>query len=189
MDQLATIGRIAWIDGDVARRARVRAWADGICSVVEYEPDGHLEEFDAFVVDAAHPRVSLERFIADLRGRGLDTPVLVIVTDQSQIGPALRAGAWDVLREPFERECCEAALRRVRERQALAKTVRALQIQLAGIDEQHGVVPLRELERRAIEKALAATRGSVEKAARMLGMGRATLYRRLATMSARPSSA
>ena len=42
------------------------------------------------------------------------------------------------------------------------------------------VVPLRELERRAIRKALRATNGSVEKAARLLGMGRATLYRRLA---------
>lgn len=42
------------------------------------------------------------------------------------------------------------------------------------------VVPLRELERRAIRTALQATNGSVEKAARLLGMGRATLYRRLA---------
>ncbi len=42
------------------------------------------------------------------------------------------------------------------------------------------VVPLRELERRAIRRALRATNGSVEKAARLLGMGRATLYRRLA---------
>ena len=46
-----------------------------------------------------------------------------------------------------------------------------------GADE---VVPLRELERRAIRRALKATNGSVEKAARLLGMGRATLYRRLA---------
>ncbi len=43
------------------------------------------------------------------------------------------------------------------------------------------IVPLRELERRAIEHALRATRGSVGKAAKLLGIGRATLYRRLAT--------
>ena len=42
------------------------------------------------------------------------------------------------------------------------------------------IVPMRELERRAIQRALRATGGSVEKAARLLGMGRATLYRRLA---------
>jgi DNA-binding NtrC family response regulator len=41
------------------------------------------------------------------------------------------------------------------------------------------VVPLRELERRAIVHALSVTKGSVERAARLLGMGRATLYRRL----------
>lgn len=178
MDDLTT-ARVAWIDSDSARRARVRAWAEGQCSVIEYEPDGHLDDFDAFVIEQAHPRLNFAKFIADLRQRGLDAPVLVIVGDPSQTGVALRAGAYDVLREPMERECCEAALRRARERQALIKRVRAL----SGGDGPE-VVPLRELERRAIEKALAATRGSVEKAARMLGMGRATLYRRLATMAA-----
>ncbi|HLL85658.1 MAG TPA: sigma-54 dependent transcriptional regulator [Longimicrobium sp.] len=44
---------------------------------------------------------------------------------------------------------------------------------------EEGVVPLRELERREILKALAVTKGSVTKAAQMLGLGRATLYRRL----------
>jgi DNA-binding NtrC family response regulator len=42
------------------------------------------------------------------------------------------------------------------------------------------IIPMRELERRAIKRALRATDGSVEKAAKLLGMGRATLYRRLA---------
>jgi DNA-binding NtrC family response regulator len=41
------------------------------------------------------------------------------------------------------------------------------------------VVPLRELERREILKALTVTNGSVTKAAKLLGLGRATLYRRL----------
>ena len=49
-----------------------------------------------------------------------------------------------------------------------------------GGDDSEEVVPLRELERQAIRRALRATNGSVEKAARLLGMGRATLYRRLA---------
>ncbi|MEM1025363.1 MAG: sigma-54 dependent transcriptional regulator [Myxococcota bacterium] len=42
------------------------------------------------------------------------------------------------------------------------------------------ILPMREVERRAIKRALKATSGSVEKAAKLLGMGRATLYRRLA---------
>lgn len=40
------------------------------------------------------------------------------------------------------------------------------------------VVPLAELERREISKALRVTGGSVQKAARLLGIGRATLYRK-----------
>nr|WP_242543922.1 sigma-54 dependent transcriptional regulator [Corallococcus sp. NCSPR001] len=44
------------------------------------------------------------------------------------------------------------------------------------------VVPLRELERREIIKALTVTNGSVTQAAKLLGLGRATLYRRLAEL-------
>jgi transcriptional regulator of acetoin/glycerol metabolism len=44
------------------------------------------------------------------------------------------------------------------------------------------VIPLRELERRAIQHALKVTQGSVSKAAKMLGIGRATLYRRIASL-------
>jgi len=44
---------------------------------------------------------------------------------------------------------------------------------------QHGVVPLQELEKRAIEHALRHTRGDRTTAAQMLGIGRTTLYRKL----------
>jgi DNA-binding NtrC family response regulator len=44
------------------------------------------------------------------------------------------------------------------------------------------VLPLRELEHRAIKRALRLTRGSVGRAAKLLGIGRATLYRRLAEL-------
>lgn len=178
MEELTTT-RVGWIDSDGTRRARIRGWLEGQCSIAEYEPDGRLEEFDAFVVEQAHPKVNYAKFIADLRQRGLDTPVIVIVSDPTQTGVVLRAGAYDVMREPMERECCEAAVRRARERSVLTKRVRTLQV-----GQSAEVVPLRELEKQAIEKALAATRGSVEKAARLLGMGRATLYRRLATLAA-----
>ena len=43
------------------------------------------------------------------------------------------------------------------------------------------VVPLRDLERLAIEHALRVTGGSVSLAAQKLGIGRATLYRRIAS--------
>lgn len=44
------------------------------------------------------------------------------------------------------------------------------------------VVPLRDLERMAIEHALKITGGSVSIAAKRLGIGRATLYRRIASL-------
>ena len=47
---------------------------------------------------------------------------------------------------------------------------------------EEDIVPLRELERRAIQRALRATHGSVGRAAKLLGIGRATLYRRLAEL-------
>ena len=43
----------------------------------------------------------------------------------------------------------------------------------------NGVVPLQELERRAIEHALQQTRGDRTEAALLLGIGRTTLYRKL----------
>ncbi len=46
------------------------------------------------------------------------------------------------------------------------------------------VLPLEVVERRAIEHALAVANGSVGKAAKLLGLGRATLYRRLAKYEA-----
>jgi DNA-binding NtrC family response regulator len=55
--------------------------------------------------------------------------------------------------------------------------------------ESDHVVPLRELERQAIERALRVTNGSVGKAAKLLGIGRATLYRRLATLEVQPGAA
>ena len=46
--------------------------------------------------------------------------------------------------------------------------------------EADEVIPMRELEKRAIQRALRIAGGSVDKAAKMLELGRATLYRRLA---------
>lgn len=55
-------------------------------------------------------------------------------------------------------------------------------------DADSSVVPLKELERQAIEQALRVAGGSVTRAAKMLGMGRATLYRRLAHLGIAPDS-
>jgi DNA-binding NtrC family response regulator len=51
-----------------------------------------------------------------------------------------------------------------------------------GTETDDEIITLRELERQAIARALRRTRGNVGQAARLLGIGRATLYRRLATL-------
>jgi DNA-binding NtrC family response regulator len=57
------------------------------------------------------------------------------------------------------------------------------EVAAAPLLEVDAIVPIRELERREILKALAVTNGSVTKAARLLGLGRATLYRRLGELN------
>jgi transcriptional regulator of acetoin/glycerol metabolism len=47
------------------------------------------------------------------------------------------------------------------------------------MDDSLPTLNIRELERLAIEQAMKQASGSVAKAAKLLGIGRATLYRRL----------
>lgn len=51
-----------------------------------------------------------------------------------------------------------------------------------GRDATDGIVPLDELEARAIRHALKVLDGNVSLAAKRLGLGRATLYRKLASL-------
>ncbi len=182
MDDLAGTCTIGVLVADDARAARLRSVAEERnCVVVELASAEHDEDLDVIVVDAGHPRVPLAELVASIGRQGGRTTIVAVAADEAGATEAVVAGAWDAV--PDVRERLEAALSRALERQALRR--RLLTYERKSDD---AVVPLRELERRAIEKALAATRGSVEKAARMLGMGRATLYRRLATMgTTRPS--
>ena len=51
-----------------------------------------------------------------------------------------------------------------------------------GPPKEEDIVPIVALERREILRALQATRGNVARAAKLLGLGRATLYRRIAEL-------
>jgi transcriptional regulator with PAS, ATPase and Fis domain len=86
---------------------------------------------------------------------------------------------YDVIARPTAQRVRHAVSRAIQHRE-LVGHVSELQTRLAQY-ETATVVPMRDLERTAIERALRATRGSVTKAAKLLGIGRATLYRRLAS--------
>jgi DNA-binding NtrC family response regulator len=120
---------------------------------------------------------------------------LIVVTSPGETEwavAAVRAGAYDVLSKPVGPQDLALAMARAAERRTLLSSVRRLEEgirdrQPTGDDET--LVPLRELERRAIARALRHTEGNVGRAAKLLGIGRATLYRRLATLDALDSPA
>jgi DNA-binding NtrC family response regulator len=156
-----------------------------------FEEAGYrVHELDADAVDALEEPVSLVWLdigaegaagldaLPRLRGRGIDAPVIVVSDRASPelAHEAARRGAYEACARPTERSCAVRLVARAIEHAWLAARVRRLEREL---DAHENVLSLRELERRAIEKALVRTKGSVEKAARLLGIGRATLYRRL----------
>jgi DNA-binding NtrC family response regulator len=58
----------------------------------------------------------------------------------------------------------------------------------SGNDPKKGVATINQLEANAIESAIAAFRGNLTEAAKALGIGRATLYRKVKQYSIDPSS-
>lgn len=131
-----------------------------------------------------------------LRERGDDLPALIYQTlekHSADVGRRVEAVAPEALRaltsyswpgnvRELENVLHRAMLSTDGNRIELEHLPHDIQDRNLEVGEPDGgeVVPMRELERRAIQKALRATGGSVEKAAKLLGMGRATLYRRLA---------
>ncbi len=111
-----------------------------------------------------------------------DVPIVVTTAD-SKIDTAVKAmrmGAFDYVTKPFDQkrilQAIDGALERVRNPGASPRSLRAPEDASAAPD---GVTPIEALEREAIQRALRQTDGHVGNAAKMLGMGRATLYRRL----------
>jgi DNA-binding NtrC family response regulator len=128
------------------------------------------------------------------RIRSADPELPVVVIGSAELGSrALEAGAYDFVVQPIEPESLRRVIAHAVEKRELVNKVHELRSELTTRDmdvaaDEHDesagevvVVPLRELERRAIARALRATKGSVTKAAKLLGIGRATLYRRLAS--------
>jgi DNA-binding NtrC family response regulator len=129
--------------------------------------------------------VTDERGLAILQGWREREPELPVIA----FGPAsiseraLTNGAYGVVPSDAPATRLVQEIKHAVEKRRLAETVTKLRTELTARDHGEGnvVVPLRELEHRAIARALQATEGSVTKAAKLLGIGRATLYRRLAS--------
>jgi two-component system C4-dicarboxylate transport response regulator DctD len=189
---------VAVVDGDPASRRLVGLLlaARGY-RVAEHETGraalSHWHRHDApqaCVVDLSlsdMPALQLFRQLREI------TPNLTVIAltpgrDPQLAADAMREGAYDHLAKPIEPDRMVQAVGRAVERHHLAVRLQHLERRVGSVSANEAtggaaadsIVPLPELERREIERALKATGGSVGKAAKLLGMSRATLYRRLA---------
>jgi DNA-binding NtrC family response regulator len=137
------------------------------------------------IAELRNSRFSAIAVAADLPdARGLDlcraieeaspeTPVIFLAGDGSaglQIAvEAMRAGAVDFITKPFAPEEMIAAVGRVARRREGAPH---------GLESSQ-IVPIDELERRYIHLVMEAVDGNKTQAARLLGLDRTTLYRKL----------
>jgi len=196
---------VALVVADSASRSEARSILEQAGHrVVEYGSgaagvQGNGREPTLYLVDLDLPDMAGVDVVRQLQARDPALPIVVGV-DQGRLAAAaeaLQAGGYDFVTKPWDRHLLLHAVRRAAERRELVDCVRRLESQVHDRDSvsdvapcsSSRVVPLRDLERHAIEAALKATNGSVGKAAKLLGIGRATLYRRLAALELERQSA
>ena len=170
------------VDDSSIRQVVNAALSDAGYAVLEMDARGLQMQDATHGIDAVCLGIDdAARFDLLQQIRAIDAKLSVIVlTNHDDVAErALREGVYDVIARPTAPRVRHAVSRAIQHRE-LVGHVTELQTRLAQY-EGTNVVPMRELERTAIERALRATRGSVTKAAKLLGIGRATLYRRLAS--------
>ena len=177
---------IAIVANDPAIRQQMReALSAGGFAVIEYDPKLIANLGGVKGAYSACLSVSSIAELEFLRGwRAQDPKLPIIVTGpESLADAAIEHGAYDFVPTASMSHRLVREVQHAVEKRQLTDTVETLRNELTTRDHGEGdvVVPLRELERRAIARALQATKGSVTKAAKLLGIGRATLYRRLAS--------
>lgn len=123
--------------------------------------------FDFALVDLKIDRESGLRLIAPLKALRPDMRI-VMMTGYASVATAvdaIKTGADDYLLKPMS---LDAILRAVRDEPA------------SGADEEGAMIPLGRIEWEHIQQALRATDGNVSAAARLLGVHRRSLQRKLA---------
>lgn len=183
------------VDGDAAwRRTIGRVFESRGHRVIELTRTGELPAklagVDALMLDPQSERAehgsdkngtdaALE-LIARLRKERGDMPIAVMSSDANveSIVKAMRLGIVDYMTKPADQRRVSEAADHILE----ACTFQAVALGLTRLPT------LDEIEKRAIDCALSITKGQVSQAARMLGIGRATLYRKLAEMGRTPAS-
>ena len=91
-------------------------------------------DYDAIVTDIKMPGMDGLELLAEIRTHRPDTPILMITGygELDLVVQALRAGAYDFIRKPIDRDYFVASLRRAMEARELSRRVNGQQLRLEG---------------------------------------------------------
>ncbi len=176
-------GRILLLDDDAARREQAARTLERALYVVERSGmtrRGMNAPAADVILVAMTGDPALEPLAGVLEGIrcAADGAPIVVVLRHCRRGLKLELferGIYELVTGGAEEDLLPAVARAV-ERERLRRTARV------PTAVPQGVSSIAALEAREIERALRATGGNVRRAAALLGLGRATLYRRLATL-------
>lgn len=196
-DDLAEARRLESVLCHLGHRATLVQDGDAALARLEAEP------FDAVLLDLVLPGLDGMGVLGALRTRGIGVPVVVAVTPGGldAARSALKAGARDFVVKPAGALRLEVAIANAvaHGRRAMAASIEvaaasnvipfagrgdlpAAEPAVARLDARGHVRPLAMLEAEAIRFACAHYGGRMSEVARRLGIGRSTLYRKMADL-------
>lgn len=163
-------GRILFVDDDRAGREvalfnlrkaghKVTAASDGQEGLSLFSP----EKFDLVITDVKMPGISGIDLLRRIREQESDVPVLVITAfgNVETAVEAMKAGAYDFIGKPFNKDQLLLAVGKALERYRLASEVRDLRIRASGVERE--IVSVSAAMKRVLEISdrVAATDASV----------------------------
>jgi len=190
-------GRILFVDDDRAGREvalfnlrkagyRVTAASDGQEGLSLFSP----EKFDLVITDVKMPGISGIDLLRRIRSLAPDTPVLVITAfgNVETAVEAMKAGAYDFIGKPFNKDQLLHSVDKALERKRLASEVRDLRIRASGVERE--IVSVSAAMKRALEIAdrVAASEASVLITGES-GTGKEAVARRIHVRSSRAEGA
>lgn len=138
-------GRILFIDDDLAGREvalfnlrkaghELTAAADGREGLALFAP----AKYDLVVTDLKMPGISGLEVLAQIRALAPEVPVLVITAfgNVETAVAAMKAGAYDFIGKPFDRDQLLLAVEKALERRRLATEVRDLRVRAGGVERE-----------------------------------------------------
>jgi DNA-binding NtrC family response regulator len=155
---------------------------------------------DMMLLDLGNARSSnWLKLIHTIKQKNADFPIIILTNygEHEYATQAIEAGASDFLTKPVATARLGLSISNIARMQNLQKTIRKLEQKLVAdgvnlpekmafsianlspIDDSGKIKKLRAIEEDAIRFALESSGNSMSKAARMLGIGRSTLYRKV----------